>query len=274
MWPVEPLTAVTGGQAPLEQGLEGDGLSTVVEHRAGAVRVDVHHVARVDAGVGQGQGHATKGTRTVRARRDEMVGVGGGGVPEDEPERPGARRGDVLEPLQYDEPGALAHDKPVAVGVEGAGGKLGTAHVAAHHVQPQEGRHRAVADQRVDAAGQHDVGGPPAQQLGALADGRGTGRAGSGHGQAWPLEAEPERQVGGDRAGHDDGNGQRAQRPHPLLEESRLSAPPESTRRRALCRTPPPAGPGLAARRTGRGHRPRPRWRGHGTCPAAASRWA
>ena len=89
MWPVEPLTAVTGGQDPANRACECGGLGAVVEHRAGAVRVDVRHVARVNAGVGQGQRHAAEGTRAVRARRHEVVGVGGGGVPEDEPERLG-----------------------------------------------------------------------------------------------------------------------------------------------------------------------------------------
>src|SRR6516164_7405294 len=114
-----------------------------------------------------------------------MVGVSGGGVPEDKPERLGPRWGDVLEPPEYDEPGTLAHDEPVAARVEGAGGELGTAHVAAHRVQPHEAAHRAVADQGVDAAGQHYVGRPPAQQLDTLTDGCGAGRAGSGHGHAW-----------------------------------------------------------------------------------------
>ena len=135
--------------------------------------------------------------------------------------RPRPRGGDVLEPLEDDEPGALAHDESVPVGVEGTGGEPGTAHVAAHRVQPHEAAHRAVVDQRVDATGQYQVGRPPAQQLHALTDGRGTGRAGGGHGHAGPLEAEPERQVGGDRARHDHRDGQRAHPPRSLPDEPR-----------------------------------------------------
>ena len=66
--------------------------------------------------------------------------------------------------------------------------------VAAHRVQPHEPAQRAVGDQRVDATGEHEIGGAPAQQLDALADGGGAGRAGGGHGHARPAETEPERQ--------------------------------------------------------------------------------
>jgi hypothetical protein len=127
------------------------------------VRVDVRQVARLYACVRQGQRHTANSAFAIRAWRDEMVGVGRGRVPEDQPERLRPRRGDVLEPLKHDEPGALAHDEPVAVRVEGTGREIGTAHVAAHRVQPHEAAHRAVADQRVDATGQHDIGSTPAQ---------------------------------------------------------------------------------------------------------------
>ena len=232
------------GAGPREQGRERGGLGAVVQHRAGAVRVDVRHVAGLDAGVGQGQGHAAQSALAVRAGRDQMVGVGGGGVPEDEPERLGPRCGTSSSRCSTTNPAPSPMTNPSRSTSNGPRGELGTAHVAAHRVQPHEAAHRAVADQRVDAAGQHDVGCTPAQQLDALTDGRRAGRAGRGDGQARSFEAEPERQVGGDRARHDHRDGQRAHPAHSSLEQVSMSALRRSTLRRARRRTPPPAGRG------------------------------
>src|SRR5215467_9833754 len=113
-------------------------------------------------------------------------------MPDDKAEWLGPRCGDIVDPLEYDEPGALAHDKPVPVDVKGARGELGAAHVAAHRIKPHEAAHRSVADEGVNATGKNHVGGPPSQQLHALTDGCGARSARGGEGHARSFEAEPQ----------------------------------------------------------------------------------
>ena len=192
MCPVEPLTAITGGH---------ESPNTVRSAAASARSLSTVLVPwALTCAISPGPTPASARARAMHRTAPSPPGLGATrwwasaveACPRMRPSGSGPDAGDVLEPLEHDEPGSLAHDEPVAVRVEGAGGQPGERHVPAHRVQPDEAAHRAVADQGVHPARQHQVGRPPAQQFGALAEGGRAGRAGRGHGHARPLEPEPE----------------------------------------------------------------------------------
>ena len=78
----------------------------------------------------------------------------------------------MTSPPQHHETCALRHHKAVAVRVERARGQFRARRLPAHHVETQESSERAVGQERIAAAGEHQVGGSSAQQLHAFRDGR------------------------------------------------------------------------------------------------------
>ena len=83
------------------------------------MRVDVVHVGRDDAGVGQGGAQRTFQPGARRVGSGGVVGVGGGAEADDGGARAPAGHG-VRPPFEHEDAGALPGDEPVAVDVERA----------------------------------------------------------------------------------------------------------------------------------------------------------
>lgn len=109
----------------------------------------------------------------------------------------------MLQLLEHHDAGALTHHEPGPRRVERAAGAGG------HLVLGGESPHRAEAceEERMDAAlgaaGEHGVGGAVADEVGALADRVGAGRAGRDDGVVRPAQTERDRDLAARRVGKD-----------------------------------------------------------------------
>ena len=103
--------------------------------------------------------HAAEGAVAVLGRRGDVVGVAGQAVADHLGIDLGAARLGVLELLEHDDAGALAHDEAVAVPVVGARGLLGrVVEVGRQRAAGGEAGDARAADRRFGAAGDHHVG--------------------------------------------------------------------------------------------------------------------
>ncbi len=161
------------------------------------MRVDVRHLVRVQARVGQ---HAADGENhpgAVRLRLGDVVRVGR--VPHARGDRvyggPAARR--VLGGLEHDHACALAEDESVPALVERARGAF---RLVVPGGQGAHGRERGdvqLNDRGLGPAGQHQIGAAGPDHLQPVADRLGTGRAcadrGVHAGAGAELDADPPR---------------------------------------------------------------------------------
>ena len=120
-WPVTPLIDVVGGAGVAEHLAHGVRLGGVVERGRGAVGVDLHDVAGVEAGVVERQPHAHGGAGAAGRRGGDVVGVGVAAGAEHLGEDRGATALGVLPLLEHEHARAFAHHEAVAVDVERAG---------------------------------------------------------------------------------------------------------------------------------------------------------
>mmetsp|Transcript_39764 Transcript_39764/g.87296 ORF Transcript_39764/g.87296 Transcript_39764/m.87296 type:complete len:236 (-) Transcript_39764:576-1283(-) len=155
-----------------EDALVGHRLELVVEGRRGAVRVDVLHLLRRDAGRVHGEVEALGHALALGVGCGDVVRVAGGGVAGELAVDVRAARERVLLRLEEQHARALAHDEARAVGVERSAGCLRRvvarrAH-GAHRVEAGEAerRHRRLAPAR-----EHHVGLAVLDVLERLADG-------------------------------------------------------------------------------------------------------
>ena len=103
--------------------------------------------------------HAAIGAVAVLGRGGDVIGVAGHAVADDLGIDLGAARLGVLELLEHDDAGALAHDEAVAVLVIGARGALGlVVEAGRERAAGGEAGDREAADRRFRAAGDHHVG--------------------------------------------------------------------------------------------------------------------
>ena len=201
-----------GGAAAADHPAQRVGLDRVTQDRAGAVRLDVVHGARVDARVVVGLAqHLGLG---VRVRREHAVG------PAVVVDRAACDHGEDLvavaprvgNPLEHDHAAALRAGVPVGVGGERLDPPVGGQH-ATDLVEAQRDR---GGHQGVDAAGHHHVGLTGAQRLHTGVHGHQRAGAGGVDGHRGAAEVvEVGHPVGDDRArGAGDRVGMRGARIH------------------------------------------------------------
>ena len=165
-----------------ERQRQGAGLGDVPERRRGGVGVGVVELVRADARVREGQLDRARRLATVRARLDHVERVGGGAVAHELRVRLDAAGARHLLGLEDEQPDALAHDKPVAGGIERPCGAfrrvVGPRREGPDDVERPEGE-RAQRDLRT--TGDRGVDRPVANRAQRLAEGdraRGTGVGG------------------------------------------------------------------------------------------------
>ena len=107
-----------------------------------------------------------------------MVGVGAVAVADQLGVDAGAAGAGVIEFLEHEDAGALAHDEAVALLVEGAGGALGLVVASAHGLHGAEAADAQRDDGGLAAAGEHDLGVAHFEGAPGLAQGMGGGGAG------------------------------------------------------------------------------------------------
>ena len=165
------LMLLTGNLArPLAQDPPDRGrLGRVVLARAGAVRVDVIHVRRRQAGVLQSKLHRQHRPGPVGVLVGDAKGVRRAAVAGDfrQNRRPAFLR--VFQGFEHEHPRALAQHEPAAVGVERPAGGGGVVVALAQRGQPVEAGDAQRVDHRVRPADEHHVGRAVAQDLRRLA---------------------------------------------------------------------------------------------------------
>ena len=175
--------------------MDGSRLTAVVHVGARAVGVDVVHLLRGNAGVGQRLLHAADGPHAAGSRGGKVVGVTVGTVTHYFRVNFGTARLGVFKAFQHEDAAALAHDEAAAAGVKGQAGCLRV-------LGRGEGFHAGkTADaQRADAAlgtaADHDglIAIPDAME--GIAHGVGAARAGRDRAGAHSLEAKANGDLG------------------------------------------------------------------------------
>ena len=160
----------------------------VVEMGGGAVGVDVAHLLRRNAAVGQRHGHGFGAAAAVRKGGGDVVSVAGGAVAHHlgvdfGPPGPG-----VLQLLQKQHARALAHDEAAALRVKGDGGPVRVLRLGQglHGGEAADGHGR---DGGLGAAAEHDLGVAVPNVVESVAHGVGASGAGGDGAGAHSPEA-------------------------------------------------------------------------------------
>ena len=179
-----------------EQALHRAQLDLVAERRRGAVGVDVVDVRRVDPGLADGALHGAKAAVAVVGGRGDVEGVAGEAVADHLGVDLRAARLGVLQLLEHQGAGALAHDEAVAVLVIGARapGRV-VVEVGRHGAAGDEAGDADLADRRLRAAGDHDVGVAVLDEAHGVAHRVGARGAGGDHRVIRALEAVADRDL-------------------------------------------------------------------------------
>ena len=160
-----------------EHGFRRGGLPGIVEVGRGAVGVDVTHLLRRNAAVGQRHGHGFGAAAAVRKGGGDVVSVAGGAVAHHlgVDLRPAGLG--VFQFLQKQHARALAHDEAAALRVKGNGGPVGVLRLGQglHGGEAADGHGR---DGGLGAAAEHDLGVAVPNVVESVAHGVGTSGAG------------------------------------------------------------------------------------------------
>ena len=124
-WPYSAFVPLTGTVAArlAERGRDRPRLGDVADRRRRGVRVDVVDLVGLDAGVGEGDRRGPCRLPAVGPRLDHVVRVRRRAVAQELGVRDRAASLGDLGRLEHQQRGALAHDEPVATGVERPGGR-------------------------------------------------------------------------------------------------------------------------------------------------------
>ena len=170
--------------------------------------VDVAHLLRRHPGVGEGHGHGPGALSAAGGGGGDVVGVAGGAVAHHLAQDPGAPGPGVLQLLQHQDAGALAHDEAAAAGVKGDGGGGGVV-PGVEGVHGGEAAHGQLGDHSLGAAAHHHVGVAVPDLPQGVAHGVGAAGAGGGGAGGHALQAVLDGDVGGGHVadGHGDEEG-------------------------------------------------------------------
>ena len=102
----------------------------------------------------------------------------------------------MIELLEDDHPGGLAHDEAVTPGVERAGARFRIVVALRERSHRTEPRDSDVGDGRLGAAAQHDLRTTEANRVESVADRHVRGGASGAFGGEWALRAELHRNPG------------------------------------------------------------------------------
>ncbi len=153
-------------------------------------------LVRAHAGALERHLHAAEGAVAVLGRRGDVVGVAGHAVADDLGVDLRAALLGVLEFLEHDDAGALAHDEAVAVLVPRPRRLLRrVVEAASTGARGGEAGDAEPADRRLGAAGDHHVGIVPHDHPRRVADRVRAGGAGGDHRMVGPLEAVADRDM-------------------------------------------------------------------------------
>ena len=176
-----------------ERELDHARLGGVAERRRGRVRVHVADLGRVDARVGERHRHRARRVLAGRIGLGHVRRVGRHAVADELGVDLRAPRPRVLELLEHEHGGGLAHHEPVALVVERARRMLRIV------VAPRERAHRVEAgdadlgDRRLGAAGEHHVRAAEADRVHRVADRHVRRRARGALAHQRPLRPELDR---------------------------------------------------------------------------------
>ena len=179
-----------------QQPLDSAELDLVAHRRRGAVGVDVVDVLGREASALESRLHAAETAVAVFGRRRDVIGIARHAIADDLGIDARAAPLGVLEILQHDDPGAFAHDEPVAILVVGARA------LRRRIVEARRERARRAkagdgdpADRAFRATGDHHVGIAQRDQPAGIADRMRAGRARRHDGVIGPLELMLDRDV-------------------------------------------------------------------------------
>ena len=139
-----------------EHGFHRGGLPGVIEMGGGAVGVDVAHLLRRNAAVGQRHGHGLGTAAAVRKRGGDVVSVAGRAVTDHLGVDLGSPSLGVFQLLQKQHARTLAHNKAAALRVKGDRGPFGVLRLGQglHRGKAADGQRR---NGRLRAAAEHSV---------------------------------------------------------------------------------------------------------------------
>ena len=174
--------------------------------------VDIVHLFRADAAVGQSDGHCLGSAAAVRSGRSHVVGVAGSAVAHKLGINGSSPPEGVVQLLQEEHPRSLAQNKAAALQVKGNGGPLGILALAQslHRRKAADGQ-RGHAGFR--SAAKHHIGIAVADVVEGVSHRIGASGAG-GH---WAGTHAPEACINGHLAGsHIADGGRDVKRGHPV----------------------------------------------------------
>ncbi|MNI62163.1 hypothetical protein D3C73_1174690 [compost metagenome] len=87
--------------------------------------IEVLDIRRLNAGLSQGRHHGAACAVAIFGTGGEVIGVGTGAIAHQLHYGGGAPGQGVFQGFNHQDPGPFAHDKPIAVDIEGAGGRFG-----------------------------------------------------------------------------------------------------------------------------------------------------
>ena len=180
-----------------KHGLDGERLNAVVHARARAVGVDVVNVVEAKARVGECQTDARRCPPAFGVRVGDPIGIGGRAVADQLAMDVGAAPLRVLQFLQHHHGRPLAEHEAVAVVVKRPAGPSGFFVAGGEGREQVEPGDAEGMDHAVRAAGEHDVGLTPADNLGSLPDRLARSCAGCEAVEVGPLCIEQSREVAG-----------------------------------------------------------------------------
>ena len=192
-----------GARVIPEQPLDGGGLDGVVVGGAGAVRVDVLNVGRVDLAVAQRVPHGPRRAETVLLGSGDVEGVVGGPVALHLGVDPSSALLGVFVLLEDEEAGPFAHHKPIPIQIKGARCFVGRIVAGGERLGGGEPRHGERGDGGLGAARHHEVALVPLDGAPGHADRVSSRGAGARGGERRPHEPVSDRNLTADGVGHD-----------------------------------------------------------------------
>ena len=180
--------------------------------------VDIVDIRRLQPCILQRRAHGAFATLAVLGRRGDVVGVAGQAVAFHLGINLRAARLGMFVILKHDNTRALAHDKPVAVGVIGAAGRLGIVRAfGGQRLAGIETGDTDLANRRFRTARDHHIRVAELDQPRGVANRMGTGGTGGDNRVVRPFEAIADADLTGDQVDQRAGDKERRHAARPLF---------------------------------------------------------
>ena len=201
-----------GDARAIEHAADRGQFGGVAERRRRGVGIDVSDLRRLDTGGIDRQPHAALQAFAIGRRRRHAVGVRRGAIADDFGERRRAARQRMIQRLDYQNGGALAHDEAVALRIERPRGALRfVVEMRRQRARRRETGQADALDAAFRAAADGDIGFAAADQAGAIAERLQTGGAGGDRCADRPAKTVMDRNLPGCEIDQERRHGERRQ---------------------------------------------------------------